>query len=128
VANLRKPKTAIQAEMQPWLSANPQFREKRFIQVGTSLFHSKRFQQLSIGARYMLFCMAMDAGKSLIFEFPKSSGRRYGFAYSSYTRYLKEMIQKKFLVVKQSGRSNFHKNVYSFSTDWKIRINPDEEI
>jgi len=124
----RKPKAAEQIEMLPWLSAAVQFRERRFIQVGTSLLHSKRFQALSIGARYLLFCMAMDAGKNMIFEFPKGSGMRYGIPYASHSRYIAELIEHKFLVLKQSGRQTFHKNVYAFCLDWKIRQHPDDVI
>ena len=46
----------------PWLSARPDNREKRFIQVGDSLLFSDAFQELRVGAKHLYLCMAMESG------------------------------------------------------------------
>lgn len=102
----------------PWLSAKPDNREKRFIQVGDSLLFSKAFQDLHAGARYLYFCMAMESGGKRVFKLPTAAAGKYGFARSSFWAYVRELEDKRFIV----SRSNKHlrqPNDYSFSDGWK---------
>lgn len=102
----------------PWLSAKPDNREKRFIQVGDSLLFSKAFRELHMGARYLYFCMAMESGGKRDFQFPTTAAQKYGFSSSSFWTYVQELTDKRFIIC----RSNKHlrqPNDYSFSDGWK---------
>ena len=102
----------------PWLSAKPDNREKRFIQVGDSLLFSKAFRELHMGARYLYFCMAMESGGKRDFQFPAAAAQKYGFSSSSFWTYVQELTDKRFIIC----RSNKHlrqPNDYSFSDGWK---------
>ena len=102
----------------PWLSAKPDNREKRFIQVGDSLLFSKAFRELHVGARYLYFCMAMESGGKRDFQLPTAAAGKYGIAPSSFWTYVRELEDKHFIVC----RSNKHlrrPNDYSFSDGWK---------
>jgi len=86
-------------EVSPWLSANVDPKEKRFIQPGNSLLLSKRFQYLSIGARYLYLCMAMECAGHRNFVFPQSAAIKYGFSPTSFWRYKNELSEKHFIKV-----------------------------
>lgn len=102
----------------PWLSARPDCREGRFIQPGNSLFMSKRFQALSVGARYLYFCMAMESGGKKDFTFPQAAALKYGFARTSLRRYIAELSENGFISV--VSLKNLRKpNEYSFSLSWR---------
>ena len=62
--------------MRPWLSANVDCKDGRFIQVGNSFLLSKRVQALSAGARITYLCMAMESGGKPTFEFPKAAAEK----------------------------------------------------
>ncbi len=102
----------------PWLSAKPDNRERRFIQVGDSLLFSKAFRELHVGARYLFFSMDMESGGKRDFRLPTAAAGKYGIAPSSFWTYVRELEDKRFIVC----RSNKHlrrPNDYSFSDEWK---------
>ena len=95
-------------------------QEKRFIQVGTSLMHNKKFQALSITARYLYFCMAMDAGGVFTFTFSKHTATvNYGFAYSTFLRAKRELLDAGFIRTVSNGRITREPNRYGFILKWK---------
>ena len=116
----RRPKAATQVDIDPWLSANADNREGRFIQVGNSFLLSKHYQSLSLSARCMYICMTMESGGKRKFEFPKSAGKKFGFPYTSYTRNLKELLDNQFIKCTQKNGNLRKANVYEFCMDWKI--------
>lgn len=103
-----------------WLSARPDSKEKRFIQVGNSLLLSRTFQKLSSGARYTYFCMAMESGGKRDFTFPLSAAKKYGISERSLIRYVTELTKTNFITM-QSGKLVRQPNLYSFSFEWKSR-------
>lgn len=105
--------------MLPWLSAHLDSTEKRFIQVGNSFLLSKAVQELSPGAKCLYLAMTLEAGGKREFSFPRSAAKKHGFAETSFSRYVKELTEKKFLEVVFSGRFSHEKNLYRFSLDWK---------
>ena len=112
------PKYKSKPTIVPWLSAKPDNREKRFIQVGDSLLFSKAFLELHVGARYLYFCMAMESGGKRNFQLPTAAAQKYGIKPSSFWTYVRELEDKRFIV----SRSNKHlrqPNDYSFSDEWK---------
>ena len=112
------PKYKSKPTIVPWLSAKPDNREKRFIQVGDSLLFSKAFLELHVGARYLYFCMAMESGGKRNFQLPTAAAQKYGIKPSSFWTYVRELEDKRFIV----SRSNKHlrqPNDYSFSDGWK---------
>lgn len=102
----------------PWLSAKPDAREKRFIQVGNTLLLSCKFQELGAGARYLYLCMAMESGGRTAFILPQAAAKKYGISPSSLRRYINELESKKFIEV--HSMKNLRKpNQYRFSFEWK---------
>lgn len=105
-------------EVSPWLSANPDSKEKRFIQPGNSLLLSKRFQQLSIGARYLYLCMALECAGRKEFIFPQKSAKKFGFSPTSFWRYKSELEEHQFIKV-CSNKNLRIANDYEFDFSWK---------
>lgn len=107
----------------PWLSAKADGKDGRFIQIGNSLLLSKRFQELSIGARYLYFCMAMESGGHSEFKFPLKVAKKYGIASTSLRRYISELEEGGYITV-QSNKNLRIANDYRFSVAWKKRASP----
>ena len=107
----------------PWLSAKPDNKEKRFIQVGNTLLLSPEFQKLGTGARQLYFCMAMESGGKRTFTFPQSAAKKYGFAHTSMRRYVEELVDNGFLD-RDSGKRLRIANQYGFSQQWKCHPAP----
>ena len=113
------PKRKSGGVMLPWLSARPDGKEGRFLMVGNSLLLSKKFQNLGTGARFLYLAMSLEAGGKREFQFSRSSIKKFGVAETSFSRYLKELIDGKYIEVVFSGRHSHEKNIYRFSLDWK---------
>lgn len=114
-----KPKAAKQVELKAWLSANQDSRDGRFIQLGNSFLFSERVKSLKSGAFRLYICMAMEAGGRREFKFPKSAALKYGITYTSYRRYLTELIKCEFISCKQNNWNLREENVYQFNFGWK---------
>lgn len=114
-----KRKAAQSCAILPWLSAKVDNREGRFLQIGNSLLLSKKFQELSSGAQMVYLAMALEAGGHPGFIFPLGAARKYGVSESSFSRYVKELIQKEFITLVASGRTTREPNQYKFTFGWK---------
>ena len=113
------PKVKKQNLMRPWLSANVDCKDGRFIQVGNSFLLSKRVQTLSTGARITYLCMAMESAGKQTFEFPKTAAEKYGIPVASFRRYVDELVAGGY-IHRVSGRASQQPNQYRFSTErWK---------
>lgn len=110
-------KAAQRSAIAWYLSANADNKEGRFIQVGNSLLLSKRFQELSDGARTLYFCMAMEAGGKSELEFPASCFAKYGIPERSARRRIQELVTKGF-ISRDSGWTVRQPNKYKF-LPWK---------
>ena len=104
----------------PWLSANGDGREKRFIQPGNSLFLSPAFKQLHVGARYMYLCICMECGKQRDFIFPKRAMTKYGFDDSTARRYLAELEAAGFIRTTCRCWNIRKPNEYTMDSRWKL--------
>ena len=101
-----------------WLSAYPDGKEKRFIQIGNSLLFSSNFQELSDGAKHLYQCCAMESGGRREFEFPLKAAKKYGLAEKSFRRHITELVNGGFIEF-NSGANTRQPNKYSFSFQWK---------
>lgn len=101
-----------------WLTAAPDCRESRFIQVGNSLLFSKAAQQLSPGAFKLYLCCAMEAGQFRNFQLTESKAKQYGFAKRSFIRYRDELKKAGFIQVDKCGKTTREPNDYSFCFSW----------
>lgn len=117
--DLARRKAAQNIPIVPWLSAKPNCKDGRFIQIGNSLLLSKAFQQLTAGAQLAYLCMSMESGGKMDFQFPKSALRKYGLSETSGARYIKELIAAGFIEIAESGRTTRTPNRYCFSFQWK---------
>ena len=107
------------AEIKPWLSARPDCKEGRFIQVGNSLLLSKEFSRLSQGARCTYLCMCMESGGRRAFIFPKSAAKKYGIPHRTLLRHVEELVGKGFLEKTLSGKCTREPNRFQFSFRWR---------
>lgn len=111
-------KAAERCSIRPWLSARPDCKERRFLQIGDSLFFSESFQSLSAGAQMCYLFMAMESAGRRDFIFPLSSAKKYKIAPRSFRRYLTELEEAGF--IKKVSLANLRKpNEYAFSLSWK---------
>lgn len=118
------PKIKSGAVLLPWLSARPDNKEGRFIQVGNSLLLSKQFQTLTGAAQITLLCMAMESGGKREFQFPHSVAyKKYGISGTTLDRALKILVSKGFITVFQRGSLNFP-SIYGFCMEWKTSSLP----
>lgn len=109
----------------PWLSAKADGKEKRFIMVGNTILLDKRFQDLSAGARQLYLCLCMESGGKREVEFPHGAAKKYGFAKTSFDRYIRELETKGFVEKIESGELyQFSPNAYRFSLAWKLNSAP----
>ena len=120
-------KKAVNCKLLPWLSGKLECSDGRFIQIGNSLFLSRRseagsesnpFVKLSSGAKFLYLCMAMESGGKREFQFPLAAAKKYGIANSSLRRNIEELIAAG-MIEKQSGKTVRLPNLYEFCLDWK---------
>ena len=109
--------------IKPWLSAKPDCKEGRFVQVGNSFMLSKAVQSLSAGAFRTYLCMAIESGGRREFQFPLHVAKKYGISSSSLRRHVEELEENGF--IQASRNANLRKpNDYLFSLEWKLRERP----
>lgn len=109
----------------PWLSANCDNKEGRFIQLGNSLMLNKRYQKLTPGARLFYQCLCMESGGQKTVKFTRGNAKKYGISKSSYDRHTKELMDNGFLEqVMSEDRLQFAPNVFCFSLSWKLKPAP----
>lgn len=124
----RKRRFSGESDLKPWLTnkAPGSKTNGRFIQVGNSLLMNKRFQTLSTGAKYLYFCMAMEAGAKNDFAFSKGvAARKYGIAMTSFERHRRELENTGFISLLNSlpdsePKAQFAANRFRFSFEkWR---------
>ena len=106
----------------PWLSANEDCCEKRFVMLGHSLLMSPIFQGLSGGTKHLYLCMALECGGRWQFTFPLSAAKKYGISSSSFRRSINELL-KSGLIARQSMANLRQPNEYKFEVGWKMSAN-----
>lgn len=112
-------KSASNAEIKFWLSANANNKEGRFVQAGNSFFLSDEVQKLSAGARWTYMCMSIECGGRRIFEFPLAAAKKYGISKASLIRHVGELETAGFIKA-QRAKHMGAKNLYEFDTRWKL--------
>ena len=101
-----------------WLSASPDCRENRFIQVGDTLLHDERFKKLGASACKLYFCCAMESAGEREFQMPLSKAAKYGFSESTFRRALDELESGGFIQTIRSGKNTRTASDYQFSFKW----------
>lgn len=129
----RKRRFSGEADLKPWLTnkAPGGKTNGRFIQVGNSLLMCKHFQDLSAGAKYLYFAMAMEAGAQNDFAFSKGvAARKYGIAATSFERHRRELEDAGFISLLNSlpdsePKAQFAANRFRFSFEkWRDGTTP----
>ena len=101
-----------------WCSADPSCREKRFIQVGVSLFESPSILGLT-PSEFKLYLYAIkEAGPSRDFEFPRAISKKI-MAPATFSGAMNGLIKKGFIKTTVKGKSTRENNRYRFAFDWK---------
>lgn len=108
-------------QLLPWMSARKDCREKRFLQVGNSLFVAKDspFKKLTSGAQILYLCLAMESGGKREVSFSRTTALKYGLNKNTFARSLKELEEKCFISVVPEKSEPFKPTVYRFVFDWK---------
>jgi len=105
----------------PWLSARPDGKEHRFIQVGNSLVMDQRFRSLTASAQMLYLCMCMESAGKQYVRFSRSIAAKYGFDKNTYSRRIKELRDTHFIDIDYAGTYyQFHPTQYRFSSAWKL--------
>ena len=108
------------ADIKPWLSAEKNCVEGRFIQVGNSLMLSKPIQVLTANARWLMICMAMESGRSRRFVFTHSTAEKYGLSASTFDEAKKQLLQIGYIkIVNNEDYNQYKANEFEFISDWK---------
>ena len=112
-------------QLLPWMSANLNCKEKRFLQVGNSLFFSDAFQQLNTGSRWLYLCLAIESGGKREVTFSRATAAKYGIPRNSFARQIAELKDAGFIEVSMEGNYwQFAPTVYRFSFNWKEKPHP----
>lgn len=108
-------------QLLPWMSARKDCREKRFLQVGNSLFVAKEspFKKLTSGAQILYLCMAMESGGKREVPFSRTTALKYGLNKNTFTRCVKELEDQRFISIAPEKSEPFKPTVYRFDFDWK---------
>ncbi len=118
-------KSAVNCNIKPWLSARPDCKEGRYIQVGNSLLLSDTFQNISAGARWLYLCMALEAGGRQTVKFSHGSAKKYGIPYTTFDRTVKILREAGFIeLIEDEDHSQFRANEFRFSSQWKANPAP----
>lgn len=112
-------KRTVRKELLPWLSANPDGHEGRFVQIGNSLVLSNSFHKLTPSAQFMYLCMCMESAGKRDFKFPESAMKKYGIIPRTGRRCLEALIEHGFVECSCSGKNTRTASDYRFSFKWK---------
>ena len=114
------PRKKAISELKPWLSANPDNKEKRFIQKGNSFLFNSAVQDLTGNAYKLYDCLCMESAGKREFTFTLQTAKKYGRKHNgSLRRYIQELEDKGFIETVENNRSIRKPNVYRFSYAWK---------
>ena len=114
-----KPKSAQRCELKPWLSANADCKEGRFIQVGNSFLLSRKVQHLSFATRWTYQAMCMESAGRNRFKFPESALQKYGIPSRTGRRGIDALIEAGFIERTCSGKNTRTPSEYCFCYKWK---------
>lgn len=119
-----KQRGAQNCSILPWMSAHPDNREGRFLQIGNSLLcgEGSRFKTLTSGAQILFLCMAMESGGKREVAFSRSTAQKYGITKNALPRGIKELKENGFIEIsKDFSYEQYKPTVYRFIFDWKSR-------
>ena len=116
-----KRKSAKGYSVKPWLSANLDSKERRYIQIGNSILLSKQFQALRPTAQILYFCMALESGLHRDFIFPQKTMTKYGLNRSTAVKGIEELIETGFIRKVYSGKATREPSKYEFINEWKMK-------
>lgn len=113
-------KTAKGKKITPWLSANRDGSEGRFIQLGNSFLDAELVQKLSGNAFRLYLCMVMESNGKRDFTFTRSTAKNYGLAETSFENAKKELENEGFIRrIYSLENSRTARGTYTFSLEWK---------
>ncbi len=92
----------------------------RFIQVANSLMLSRRFQALTPNARWMYFCLSMEAGGRKEVTLSHSAAGKYGITKSGYDSAVRQLKEGGFIRL-VDGLGRLESNRFEFVRDWQTR-------
>ena len=114
-------KAAENCTILPWVSAKADNKEKKFLQIGVTLFENEAFQSLTPPQKIVYLAMCLDAGGSREFTFSKERFSHFGIPPSTARDAIEVLIQKGFITREFSGKLAHTKSLFRFSLDWKLK-------
>ena len=114
-------KSARNVPLKPWLCANRDCRDGRFIMVGNSLLLSEPFKKLSGNAQKTYFALCMESGGGNTASLSYTAGAaKYGISKNTFGRAIKELLDAGFISCAFEDNPNMYQtNVYRFCLDWR---------
>ena len=113
-------KTAKNVAIRPWLSANKDCRDGRFIQVGNSLLLSDAFKSLDGNAQKTYFALCMESGGKPTAELSRAGAKKYGLAPATFSRAIRVLMESGFISCSfEENPFRYKTNVYRFVTGCK---------
>ena len=113
----------------PWLSAKPDNKDGRYIQVGNSFHLDKKVHALGHTARLLYECMCQEAGGKREVTFTRGTAKKFGFPKATFERNVQRLIDGGFVELKETAeRSQYSPNIYRFSLGWKTIPAPHYEV
>ena len=107
--------------LKPWLSANKDCKEGRFIQVGNSLLLSKTFNKLNGNTLKTYFALCMESGGEPTAALSHSGAAKYGIDDATFDRSIKKLKEEGFISCDfENNPYRYKTNIYRFILDWKL--------
>ena len=113
------PRYRSKQPLPPWVTATPDGREGRFIQLGNTLLLSKTFLALNGNAQLLYIRMVNEAGGHREFTFTAGDARIYKMSKSGFAKSLDELKEKNFIECAENNANLRKANVYRFCDGWK---------
>lgn len=113
-------RTAKNVPISPWMSAQADRMEKRFLQVGISLMESDAVHKLTPAARWLYLAMAMESYGKPEVTFTHGTAKKYGISGTTFDRRIGELCENGFVErVQDPALMQYSPAVFRVSLVWK---------
>lgn len=103
-----------------WASAEKNCIEKKFNQIGASMYRDKRIQALKPKTFLVYQCCMLESAGQESFKLPADAALRdYGISHGTFQRAMKELREAGFIEIVASGKNLSGPTEYKFSRVWR---------
>ena len=103
-----------------WASSEQNCIEKKFNQIGASMYRDKRIQALKPKTFLVYQCCMLESAGQESFKLPADAALRdYGISHGTFQRAMKELREAGFIEIVASGKNLSGPTEYKFSRVWR---------